>query len=60
MAYEYRGVAYLRQKLNRKRIRVKKRYSFYEMKLLVRDLGCVPGCRRSAGALTPWTTWPTV
>ena len=26
MAYEYRGVAYLRQKLNRKRIRVKKRY----------------------------------
>jgi len=39
MAYEYRGVAYLRQKLNRKRIRVKKRYSFYEMKLLVRDLG---------------------
>ena len=39
MAYEYRGVEYLRQKLNRKRIRVLRRYNFYEMKVLVRDLG---------------------
>lgn len=39
MAYEYRGIEYLRQKLNRKRIRVLRRYNFYEMKVLVRDLG---------------------
>ena len=39
MAYEYRGIEYLRQKLNRKRVRVLRRYNFYEMKVLVRDLG---------------------
>ena len=39
MAYEYRGIEYLRQKLNRKRFRVLRRYNFYEMKVLVRDLG---------------------
>lgn len=34
---EYRGMEYLRKKLNQKRIRVMKRYRFYEMKYQVRD-----------------------
>lgn len=34
---EYRGIEYLRRKLNQKRIRVMKRYRFYEMKYQVRD-----------------------
>ena len=34
---EYRGIDYLRRKLNQKRIRVMKRYRFYEMKYQVRD-----------------------
>ena len=33
----YRGIVYLRDKLNLKRTRVLKRYEFYEMKNLVRD-----------------------
>lgn len=34
----YRGIGYLRQKLNTKRTRVLTRYKFYEMKNVVRDL----------------------
>ena len=36
---EYRGIKYLRNKLSLKRTRVLKRYEFYEMKNIVRDLG---------------------
>lgn len=36
---DYRGIDYLRKKLNKKRARVLKRYRFYEMKHFVRDLG---------------------
>ena len=39
MAYEYRGIEYLRRKLNSKAFRVNRRYKYYEMKNLVRDLG---------------------
>lgn len=39
MAYEYRGIEYLRQKLEQKRVRVNKRYQFYEMKNIARDIG---------------------
>lgn len=39
MAYEYRGIEYLRRKLNMVSNRVNLRYRFYEMKNLVRDLG---------------------
>lgn len=35
---EYRGIGYLRNKLSLKRTRVLKRYEFYEMKNIVRDL----------------------
>ena len=34
---EYKGIGYLRKKLNTKRKGVKRRYEFYEMKNLVRD-----------------------
>lgn len=37
--YSYRGIEYLRRKLALKRVRVKKRYAFYEMKNITRDLG---------------------
>ena len=36
---EYRGIGYLRNKLSLKRTRVLKRYEFYEMKNIARDLG---------------------
>lgn len=36
---EYKGIEYLRRKLSIKRVRVRKRYKFYEMKNAVRDLG---------------------
>lgn len=36
---EYRGIAYLRKKLDRKRTRVKMRYRYYEMKNTTRDFG---------------------
>ena len=36
---KYRGIEYLRNKLSLKRTRVLKRYQFYEMKNIVRDLG---------------------
>lgn len=36
---KYRGIGYLRNKLSLKRTRVLKRYQFYEMKNIVRDLG---------------------
>ncbi len=34
---EYKGIAYLRKKLDNKRIRVRTRYEFYEMKNAVKD-----------------------
>lgn len=44
---EYRGMAYLQNKLNIKRIRVQKRYRFYEMKNMTRDfnISTPPGLR---------------
>ena len=39
MAYENRGIDYLRRKLETKRQRVLKRYKYYEMKNSVRDFG---------------------
>ena len=39
MAYENRGINYLRRKLETKRKRVLKRYKYYEMKNSVRDFG---------------------
>lgn len=36
---EYKGIEYLRAKLNKKRARVQRRYAYYEMKHLVKDLG---------------------
>jgi hypothetical protein len=36
---ELKGIEYLRQKLMKKQYRVKKRYDFYDMKNIVRDLG---------------------
>lgn len=36
---KYRGIGYLRNKLSLKRTRVLKRYQFYEMKNIARDLG---------------------
>ncbi len=35
----YRGIEYLRRKLNLKRTRVEKRYRYYEMKNIVKDFG---------------------
>ena len=35
----YKGMDYLKNKLNRKRLRVRKRYEYYEMKNIVRDFG---------------------
>lgn len=35
----YRGIAYMRRKLDNKRIRVNTRYRYYEMKNIVKDLG---------------------
>lgn len=37
--YTYKGIEYLRRKLALKRVRVRKRYAFYEMKNITRDLG---------------------
>lgn len=39
MADNYRGIGYLRRKLNAKRDRVLKRYRYYEMKNMVKDFG---------------------
>lgn len=36
---EYKGMDYLKNKLNRKRLRVRTRYEFYEMKNIVHDFG---------------------
>lgn len=35
---QYKGIAYLRKKLEYKRIRVMVRYKYYEMKNVARDL----------------------
>lgn len=50
---EYRGIEYLRRKLNEKRFRVNLRYSHYEMKNVVMDLGIStpPDLRYWMGAL---------
>lgn len=37
--YSYRGIEYLRRKLALKKPRVRKRYAFYEMKNITKDLG---------------------
>lgn len=37
--YTYKGIEYLRSKLALKKTRVRKRYAFYEMKNVTRDLG---------------------
>lgn len=39
MEYDYRGIEYLRRKLDKVSTRVRLRYKFYEMKNSVRDLG---------------------
>ena len=36
---EYKGIEYLKEKLRRKRIRVRRRYDYYEMKNMVFDFG---------------------
>ena len=36
---EYKGIEYLKEKLKRKRIRVRRRYDYYEMKNMVFDFG---------------------
>lgn len=63
MAAEYRGVEYLRKKLELKRRRVLERYGFYEMKNFVYDFGistppdvrfwnsCVGWCAKSVDSL---------
>lgn len=44
---DYKGIGYLRKKLNLKRVRVQRRYRFYEMKNIVRDfqISTPPGLR---------------
>lgn len=63
MAAEYRGIEYLRKKLESKRRRVLERYGFYEMKNFVYDFGistppdvrfwnsCVGWCAKSVDSL---------
>lgn len=63
MAEEYRGIEYLRKKLEAKRSRVLERYGFYEMKNFVYDFGistppdlrfwnsCVGWCAKSVDSL---------
>lgn len=63
MSYEYRGIEYLRKKLEQKRDRVVTRYKFYEMKNSTFDFGistppdlrmwnsCVGWCAKSVDAL---------
>lgn len=63
MATEYRGIEYLRKKLEAKRSRVLERYGFYEMKNFVYDFGistppdlrfwnsCVGWCAKSVDSL---------
>jgi hypothetical protein len=63
MATEYRGIEYLRKKLEAKRSRVLERYGFYEMKDFVYDFGistppdlrfwnsCVGWCAKSVDSL---------
>ena len=63
MAAEYRGIEYLRKKLEAKRSRVLERYGFYEMKNFVYDFGistppdlrrwnsCVGWCAKSVDSL---------
>lgn len=63
MANEYRGIGYLRKKLEAKRSRVLERYAYYEMKNCVYDFGiatppdlrywnsCVGWCAKSVDSL---------
>ena len=46
----YKGINYLRNKLNQKRVRVNKRYDFYEMKNIVKDI------RRDVSPELNWLT----
>ena len=36
---DYKGIQYLRNKLNTKRERIRTRYEYYEMKKAAKDLG---------------------
>lgn len=54
MAYEYKGIEYMRRKLARKRTRGLKRYAFYEMKNITLDMGIStpPALRAWASSLS--------
>ncbi|MBE5852271.1 MAG: phage portal protein [Lachnospiraceae bacterium] len=51
----YKGIVYLRKKLNQKRERVLKRYKYYEMKNVVRDLNiAVPAEIKGLHSMLGW------
>ena len=51
----YKGIEYLRKKLNQKRERVLKRYKYYEMKNVVRDLNiAVPAEIKGLNSMLGW------
>lgn len=55
MAYEPRGIEYLRAKLAKKRSRCDLRYKFYEMKNIMKDLGIFDDARfRKVAEVTGW------
>lgn len=55
MAYEPRGIEYLRTKLAKKRSRCDLRYKFYEMKNIMKDLGIFDDARfRKVAEVTGW------
>ena len=52
---DYKGLEYLRRKLNQKRERVLKRYKYYEMKNVVRDLNiAVPAEIKGLNTMLGW------
>ncbi len=52
---EYKGIEYLRNKLNTKRLRVLKRYQFYEMKNIVKDMNIsIPAQWRWVNSTLGW------
>ena len=55
MAYEYKGIEYMRRKLTKKRTRALKRYAFYEMKNITLDLGIsTPPALRAWSSALSW------
>ena len=55
MAYEIKGIEYMRRKLTRKRTRALKRYAFYEMKHITLDLGIsTPPALRAWSSSLSW------